>query len=341
LTITNLSGTGSVAIAADSTLDVLGTVVAGQSIDFTGAGGVLQLNDAVDFFGTIHGFGAGVTIGLHAGTVISSGSILPGNTLELITSGNGTLDLQLDPTQDFSGQTISFSGGSATLAPACFRAGTRIRTARGDVAVEELQVGDHVITVADGSVESRPVQWLGRRLIDCRSHPHPADMWPILIRAGAFGDTAPARDLWLSPDHAVFVDHVLIPVKYLANGSSIVQVQVERVAYHHVELAEHAVLLAANLPCESYLDTGDRANFDNGGRLIRLHADFAARVREAKGCAPLCVTGPQIERVRHDLQLRACAALRPMTRACSSPEPIRARRPVLPGRRRAASRGGG
>jgi hypothetical protein len=109
----------------------------------------------------------------------------------------------------------------------------------------------------------------------------------------------------------VFVDDVLIPVKYLTNGSSIVQVQVERVTYHHVELAEHAVLLAENLPCESYLDTGDRANFDNGGRVIRLHADFASRVHEAHGCAPFCVTGPQMERVRNDLQLRATRGRQP------------------------------
>jgi hypothetical protein len=32
------------------------------------------------------------------------------------------------------------------------------------------------------------------------------------------GPGLPVRDLWLSPDHGVFVDGVLIPVKHLFDG---------------------------------------------------------------------------------------------------------------------------
>ncbi len=69
----------------------------------------------------------------------------------------------------------------------------------------------------------------------------------------------------LSPDHAVFVDDVLVPVRHLINGSTIVQEPVAEVTYYHVELATHDVILAEGLPCESYLDTGNRAVFVNGG----------------------------------------------------------------------------
>jgi hypothetical protein len=83
----------------------------------------------------------------------------------------------------------------------------------------------------------------------------------VRVRAGAFAAGAPQRDLWLSPDHAVFVDDVLIPIRYLINGRTIAQERVDAVTYYHVELSDHEVILAEGLPCESYLDTGNRAAF--------------------------------------------------------------------------------
>ena len=125
------------------------------------------------------------------------------------------------------------------------------------------------------------------------------------IAPGAFGDNVPARELYLSPDHAVFVNDVLVPVKLLVNGTSIVQEKRDRVTYYHVELPEHAVILAEGLPVESYLDAGDRANFANAGETIRLFPEFAARLTpatsalwETRGVAPLVVTGPRLAAVR-------------------------------------------
>jgi hypothetical protein len=115
----------------------------------------------------------------------------------------------------------------------------------------------------------------------------------------------PCSDLWLSPDHAVFVDDVLIPIQYLINGSNVAQEPRDEVTYYHVELARHDVLLAEGLPCESYLDTGNRSNFANEGTSLALHPDFSSLTWEALGCAPLVVTGPTLEAVQHRLQ--ACA----------------------------------
>ena len=69
-------------------------------------------------------------------------------------------------------------------------------------------------------------------------------MWPVRVSAGAFGPGRPHSDLLLSPDHAVYVGEVLIPIKHLINGSTIVQVPMARVTYHHLELPAHDVLLA-------------------------------------------------------------------------------------------------
>jgi hypothetical protein len=59
----------------------------------------------------------------------------------------------------------------------------------------------------------------------------------VRVRRGAFRDDMPHRGIWMSPDHAVFVGAVLIPIKHLINGSTVAQVTVDRVTYHHIELA--------------------------------------------------------------------------------------------------------
>ena len=92
--------------------------------------------------------------------------------------------------------------------------------------------------------------------MDCTRHREPLKVWLLRIAAGAFGPGWPSRELWLSPDHAVYIGDVLILVKYLINGTSFEQVTVDEVTYYHMELPLHSVLLA-------------------------------------EGCAPLVVTGPE------------------------------------------------
>ncbi len=188
-----------------------------------------------------------------------------------------------------------------TVSVPCFATGTRIATARGEVAVEALAVGDLLRTRRG----ARPVRWIGHRQVDCRRHPTPTDVWPVCVRAGAFGRNRPARDLWLSPDHAVFVAGALIPVRYLVNGRSIAQEPRDTVTYWHVELERHGVLLAEGLPCESYLDTGNRAAFANGGDAVQLHPAFAHAVWDTRACAPLVLDGPALATARRRLLARA------------------------------------
>jgi hypothetical protein len=186
------------------------------------------------------------------------------------------------------------NGGTLiTAGPAkCFRAGTRILTDHGEVAVESLRAGDLVRTVLGET--AAPIIWTGHRDVDCTRHPQPKKVWPVRISAGAFGPGRPDRELFLSPDHAVFVNEVLIPVRHLINASSIVQVPMDRVCYHHIELARHDVVLAHGLPAERFLDLKDGAAYGRGHAPIRLYPDYSARMWEAFGCARLIVTGPEI-----------------------------------------------
>jgi hypothetical protein len=121
----------------------------------------------------------------------------------------------------------------------------------------------------------------------------------------------PFYDVLVSPEHAIFVDGVLIPAKFLVNGDTIAQVRRRiPITYYHIELARHAIVLAAGLPAETYLDTGNRDCFANGGPVVRQHPDFSERVWEAEGCAPIVVTGPVLKAVRRRLRRRATALAR-------------------------------
>ena len=185
----------------------------------------------------------------------------------------------------------------------CFAEGTRIATPSGLIAVERLSPGD-VVLIAAGQ-DHATVRWIGYRRVDCARHPRPENVWPICVRAGAFGARKPKRDLFLSPDHAVFVDGVLIPVKYLINDTSVARVPIEHVVYYNVEVPQHSILLAEGLPVESYLDISDRSDFLNSDGPVTLYPDFASRIWEAAGYAPLLVTGAKLDAIRRSVNARA------------------------------------
>lgn len=183
----------------------------------------------------------------------------------------------------------------------CYCRGARILTERGEVAVEDLRVGDGVVT-AQG--RTRPIVWIGHRDIEVARHAFPLEILPVRVRAGAFGRGLPHRDLWLSPQHAVFVDGVLIPIIRLANGANVAQVRVERVSYFHVELETHDVLLAEGLPAESFLDCGSRSGFANAPGPVDLHPTFKP-LSWNDACAPLVESGELVEAVGDRLRARA------------------------------------
>jgi hypothetical protein len=165
-----------------------------------------------------------------------------------------------------------------------------------------LKPGDLVVT-RHGGLE--PVTWVGHRRVDCARHPKPADVWPVRIRAGAFRPGIPRRDLWLSPDHAVFTHGVLIPIRYLINSATIRQEAVPVTTYWHVELNSHNVIFAEGLTAETFLDTGNRNAFANGGASVDLHPDFALQIWRAKAYAPLVRSGRRLGFVRAYLLRRA------------------------------------
>ena len=247
--------------------------------------------------------------GISASGLGAVGTLTPGEFTPITLMVNTATVGAISDTIQFTASDTNSSGFLGSLGTlelnvtgqvTCFAAGTRIATPDGDRTVETLRPGETVLTHTG---EVKAIRWLGRRTVESARHPSPALVWPIEIAAGAFGPGCPARLLRLSPDHAIFFDGVLIPARLLCNGTTIRQRPVVSVTYFHIELDEHAVVLADGLAVESYLETGCRAAFANGGRVADAVACFArheqtAWLWETKGAAPLVLTGPALRRAR-------------------------------------------
>ena len=307
-----------VTLANDAKLELAGPASALSSpITFTaGAAATLQLDAAAvpastTFADTIGGFSQGDTLDLR-GLAFAPGATAAFDAATgvlAVTSNGVTDDLTLTAPGSTTGFLAQADGAGGTDVIVCFAAGTLIRTVRGDsvqdLAVETLAVGDHVVTASGAR---RPIRWLGHRAVDCRRHPRPNEVMPVRVAAHAFGHERPARDLWVSPGHALCVDavgEVLIPAGALVNGSTVTQERVDGVTYWHVELDSHDILLAENMPCESYLEMGNRPFFA-GSEATALHGSPDAPVAtHAEFCRPFHQDGPVVTFVRERLAARA------------------------------------
>ena len=301
--------------------------ILGGTVTFNDNDGQLRLDGGVNTSAvTIDGFQAGDQIDVTGFTSAAAG--IPGNAVYVtpsfdsttdtltVTNNDGmvyaalhiagkytTSDFQLTPYFDASDPSGAFGYYvriTTDVTAPCFVAGTLIETDRGGLPVELLRAGD-VVVLADGG--TAPVVWIGRRRIDCLAHPDPEGVLPVRVRRGAMGGGLPTRDLMVSPDHALFVDGVLVPAGLLVDGNGIVQEACGLVSYFHVELDRHAVLLAEGLPAESYLDTGNRAEFANAP--LAAPTDELG-VRDGVACAEMVLDGERLEMIR-----RKIARLRP------------------------------
>jgi hypothetical protein len=292
------------------------------------ADGDLALNGgAITFTDTISGMNVGASataptnfidiLGTAGVTITGGGTVTGGATTDSITLSTGQI-LTLSGVVTNGNSTwyaIAKSDGSGGTeiflnSVICYAEGTAILTDRGEVAVESLQAGDRVITLQDGQPVPMAIKWTGNRHIDLLAHPRPYTAAPVRIRAGAFGDDLPRRDLLVSPAHAIYVDGKLVPANLLINHMTIVQdMDAASVSYHHIELERHALILAEGLTSESYLDTGNRAYFDNAGLAYVAHPEFhvnaGLKTWEEDACAPLAIDAETVAPIWHDLAARA------------------------------------
>lgn len=134
---------------------------------------------------------------------------------------------------------------------ACFAAGTRIATPRGEKSVETLAPGDLVATRDNGFQE---IAWIGHTHFtwaELAAEPH---LKPVMIHKGALGHNAPERDLVVSPNHRLLIeeDETLVAARHLIDGDRILPVEAMGVTYVHFMFAEHQLVLSDGAWSESF-----------------------------------------------------------------------------------------
>lgn len=170
----------------------------------------------------------------------------------------------LSPKTDYTLVGIDRDGARrkfAEVACVSFTRGTHITMASGaQRPIEELQIGDRILTRDDGVQE---IRWIGQSTVRAVG-----EFAPIRISAGTLNNAA---DLVVSPDHRLFIyqredalgagrKELLVKARHLVNGETIVQQDGGFVEYYQLLFDSHQIIYAEGIAAETLLvDTRTRA----------------------------------------------------------------------------------
>lgn len=182
------------------------------------------------------------------------------------------------------GDTLSV-GGFALPVFVCFTRGTHILTPVGERAIEDLSVGDRIVT-RDHGVQL--IRWIGSTHLPAAALAARPELRPIRITAGAFGPDTPVRDLSLSRQHRVLVrdwradllfgspDGVLTPAFTLINDRDVRMDDggADGVEYFHIAFDGHEVIYSEGLETESFHPAADTVSVLTQPQREELYAIF-------------------------------------------------------------------
>ncbi|WP_025822675.1 Hint domain-containing protein [Asaia astilbis] len=246
----------------------------------------------------------------------------PGPDLvEFTLKGNRKLTLNVPGVQKF-GFDLADGAGNSTIFSVCFLEGTLIRTPRGEQAIETLNVGDSVFVYHRGQEEIQRVGWIGHRQIDEEmTSTFGPTQYPVRIKAHAFAENVPYKDLLVTPEHCLFIDGALVPARMIVNNKTIYHDQkLKTYQYFHIETNTHSVVSADGMLCESYLDTGNRDGLTTRNADAPLTSVNETDVAERKMAARLEVLRSFVEPIWRRLAQRA--GIEPTSKTHHNPEPV-------------------
>lgn len=148
----------------------------------------------------------------------------------------------------------------------CFVRGSLIETENGPVAIENLSIGDRIMTRDNGVQE---IRWIGSTSLNSSVLRDNPNLRPVRIKAGALGENTPSTDLMVSPQHRILVRskiaqrmfgtmEVLVAAKQLCQLDGIDTADVSEVEYFHFLFDQHEVVYSNGAETES-LYTGQQA----------------------------------------------------------------------------------
>jgi fibronectin-binding autotransporter adhesin len=101
-----LTGNGSITISNSATLDILTSNLVTNTITFGGGGGVLDLGNPTEFFGTIAGFATGNEVELQGFSFIGTTDSVSGNIVTINEANGSSLSLTFSANQTSSQLTL-------------------------------------------------------------------------------------------------------------------------------------------------------------------------------------------------------------------------------------------
>jgi T5SS/PEP-CTERM-associated repeat protein len=300
-----VTGDGILDIESGGTLVLSGTVAASQTISFSGSG-ALQLEPGAEIDTALNDLAVGDMIEV-LGTSVSS--VMFGASSLTITTSDGPITFSdvvyaSSPlTPDAYSASYDKSTGLEDITfteVTCYVEGTKILTSRGEVAVESLRIGDSLKTLHAGE---QKIKWIGTRSYGGRFIEGNKAALPICIKRNAIENNIPARDLFVSPGHAICIDGVLVRAARLVNGVSVVQAErVSSVTYYHIEMETHEIIFAENCPAETFIGEHFRQQFQNAAAFKELYPGEAATETT---CLPRLDSGFQLHAIQQRIAARA------------------------------------
>ncbi len=177
----------------------------------------------------------------------------------------------------------------------CFTPGTLIATSSGEVPVEDLKVGDKVITRDNGIQEIRWIGYRGMTRNELAIAPH---LKPVRIRKGALDFGLPERDMMVSPNHRFLIasdktalyfeeSEVLVAAKHLTQLEGVEIAEVDETIYVHVMFDQHEVILSDGAWSESFQPGDMTLNAMDDEQREELYELFP-ELRTREGVAAYC-----------------------------------------------------
>ncbi len=212
------------------------------------------------------GFGSDTFLGGNGGDNVIGGEDPDGNDIDVLDLTGTNIDHIDYNAKDPESGVVTFQDGTTmtfseieNVIP-CFTPGTLIATPTGEKMVEDLKMGDRIITRDNGIQE---IAWTGRKVLDGKKLANNPHLKPILIKAGSLGDGLPERDMLVSPNHRVLVSsemtqlyfeerEVLAAAKHMTGARGIHSIDAMSTTYIHFMCERHEVVLSNGAWTESF-----------------------------------------------------------------------------------------
>lgn len=214
------------------------------------------------------------------------------------TSGLTLIGAETTPSDAPNGTSIArdaagnlIENTTPTPGALCFVSGTLIETVTGPVRIEELSVGDMILTLDQGP---QALRWIGRKSLSAVELAERPKLHPIRIHANALGANLPLRDLCVSPQHRILITSRISERMFGSNGVLVAAVKLvglpgisrmidsarDGVVYFHLLFDTHQIITAEGCAAESLLLGPMAHKFLDAPAIEELNALFPEQMGE-------------------------------------------------------------